>query len=77
MTDRAHDKATYEDLRYVYHNYALALMDCADARAEVIGVVQQRRLYVAWTVHRLDDNVTDYCNGVKVAWNNALLLDKP
>lgn len=68
----AHTKALSEDERYVYHDFALVLKDCADERAEVATVVQQRYLYVTWTVHRYDDNVAEYCTQVKQAWAESL-----
>jgi hypothetical protein len=68
----AHTKALSQDERYVYHDFALVLKDCADERAEVVTVVQQRYLYVTWTVHRYDNNVAEYCAQVKQAWAEAL-----
>jgi uncharacterized membrane protein YccC len=68
----AHTKALSQDQRYVYHDFALVLKDCADERAEVVTVVQQRYLYVTWTVHRYDNNVAEYCAQIKQAWAEAL-----
>ncbi len=68
----AHTKARSEDQRYAYHDFALVLKDCADERAKVVTVVQQRHLYVTWTVHRYDDNVAEYCAQVKQAWAESL-----
>jgi hypothetical protein len=72
VTEGAHDKALYEDLRYIYDDYAFALKACADERAEVVDVVRQRYLYITWTVHRYDDSVAEYCNQLKVYWAEAL-----
>lgn len=72
ITALANDKASSEDLRYVFHDYALVLKDCAEERAEVVTAVQQRYLYVTWTVHRYDNSVADYCTQVKESWAGAL-----
>lgn len=77
VTEGAHDKAAYGDLRYVYDDYAFALKDCADERAEVVGVVQQRYLYITWTVHRYDDEVASYCNELKQYWAETLAEEQP
>ena len=67
-----HTKALSEDQRYVYHDFALVLKDCADERAEAVTVVQQRYRYITWTVHSYDDNVAEYCTQVKLAWAESL-----
>ena len=76
VADGAHDKAVYEDLRYVYDDYAFALKDCADERAEVVEVVRDRYLYITWTVHRYDDEVANYCNQLKASWAETLAEDE-
>jgi len=74
VTDGAHEKANYEDLRYVYHEYSVLLRDCADERAKVLHYVRTlfTEHWIIWQVHRYDDDVTDYCNQVKESWAAAL-----
>ena len=72
ITALANDKASSEDLRYVFHDYALVLKDCADLRAEAVVVVRERYKYITWTVHRFDDQRAAYCTLVKESWAGAL-----
>lgn len=70
VTESAHEKAVYEDLRYVYDDYAHALKGCADERAQVLYYVQTRytERWVLWQVHQYDDEVAIYCWQVKAQW---------
>lgn len=74
ITEGAHEKAVYGDLRYVYDEYAFALKGCADERAQALYYVQTRytERWVIWQVHQYDDEVAVYCWALKTYWAATL-----
>ena len=65
--NEAHRKALMQDDQIAYREMAVVLKQCADQRPKVLDEVQNRGMYILWTVHRYDDGVTSACTPVVTA----------
>jgi hypothetical protein len=62
LVDEAYRKALMQDNQIVYREIAVVLKSCASERTEVVSTVQNRWMYILWTVHAYENSVTLACD---------------
>ncbi len=72
LVDEAYRKALMQDNQIVYREIAAVLKSCASERTEVVSTVQNRWMYVLWTVHSYDNSVTLACDPVVSALHEQI-----